>query len=195
MIIASISMRRSRSGERQSPRMPNCTCSTSGTEPSRSTPRCGSVANVQRFNLAGGINYQQAFMLAGGAGLRRSDIQPDRQRSPRRGSLARPDRVRRVAERAIPHRGVVGLLVGQRQCRLGRRPRLRRSRRSAAARDYPTFGASALAVALTGEGATDGSVAFGLNLNFSLDASRGFGLSRRAAGAVRPRPRDGLSRP
>ena len=35
-----------------------------------------------------------------------------------------------------------------------------------------------LAVALTGEAATDGSVAFGLNLNFSLDPSRGFMLSR-----------------
>jgi hypothetical protein len=35
-----------------------------------------------------------------------------------------------------------------------------------------------LAVALTGEAATDGSVAFGINLNFSLDPSRGFMLSR-----------------
>ena len=35
-----------------------------------------------------------------------------------------------------------------------------------------------LAVALTGEGATDGSFAMGLNLNFSLDPNRGFGLSR-----------------
>ena len=35
------------------------------------------------------------------------------------------------------------------------------------------------AVALTGEAATDGSVAFGVNLNFSLDASHGLTLSRR----------------
>lgn len=35
------------------------------------------------------------------------------------------------------------------------------------------------AVALTGEAASDGSVAFGINLNFSLDPSRGFALSRR----------------
>ena len=35
------------------------------------------------------------------------------------------------------------------------------------------------AVALTGEAATDGSVAFGLNLNFSLDPGHGFSLSRR----------------
>ncbi|MGE5561762.1 MAG: MSCRAMM family protein [Bacillota bacterium] len=38
---------------------------------------------------------------------------------------------------------------------------------------------SSFAVALTGEAATDGSVAFGLNLNFSLDPSRGFAISRR----------------
>jgi hypothetical protein len=35
-----------------------------------------------------------------------------------------------------------------------------------------------MAVALTGEAATDGSVAFGINLNFSLDPSHGFMLSR-----------------
>jgi hypothetical protein len=45
-----------------------------------------------------------------------------------------------------------------------------------------------MAIALTGEAATDGSVAVGLNLNFSLDPRHGFGLSRRPlaqAGAVR----------
>lgn len=36
-----------------------------------------------------------------------------------------------------------------------------------------------LALALTGEAATDGSIAFGINLNFSLDPSHGFALSRR----------------
>jgi hypothetical protein len=36
-----------------------------------------------------------------------------------------------------------------------------------------------MAVALTGEAATDGSVAFGINLNFSLDPSHGIALSRR----------------
>ena len=35
-----------------------------------------------------------------------------------------------------------------------------------------------LAVAVTGEGATDRSFALGLNVNFSLDPNRGFGLSR-----------------
>jgi hypothetical protein len=38
---------------------------------------------------------------------------------------------------------------------------------------------SSFAVALTGEAATDGSVAFGFNLNFSLDPSHGLSLSRR----------------
>jgi hypothetical protein len=36
-----------------------------------------------------------------------------------------------------------------------------------------------MALALTGEAATDGSVALGLNLNFSLDPGRGFTMSRR----------------
>jgi hypothetical protein len=46
---------------------------------------------------------------------------------------------------------------------------------------------SSFAVALTGEAATDGSFALGINLNFSLDPSHGLALSRRPlaqAGAV-----------
>jgi hypothetical protein len=46
---------------------------------------------------------------------------------------------------------------------------------------------NSLAVALTGEAASDGSVAFGVNLNFSLDPRHGITLSRRPlaqAGAV-----------
>ena len=45
-----------------------------------------------------------------------------------------------------------------------------------------------LALALTGEAATDGSVAFGINLNFSMDPRRGLSFSRRplaSAGEVR----------
>ena len=38
---------------------------------------------------------------------------------------------------------------------------------------------STMAIALTGEAASDGSLAVGLNLNFSLDSSHGFSLSRR----------------
>ena len=47
---------------------------------------------------------------------------------------------------------------------------------------------SSLAVALTGEAASDGSVAFGVNLNFSLEAAHRLNLSRRPlaqAGEVR----------
>ena len=47
-----------------------------------------------------------------------------------------------------------------------------------------------MAVAVTGEAASDGALAIGFNLNFSLDSSRGFGLSRQTlanAGAVRAR--------
>ena len=47
---------------------------------------------------------------------------------------------------------------------------------------------SSLAVALTGEAASDGSLAFGINLNFSLDPRHGIAVTRRAlarAGEVR----------
>ena len=47
-----------------------------------------------------------------------------------------------------------------------------------------------LALALTGEAATDGSVALGLNLNFSLDPSHGLSLSREplaSGGSIRAR--------
>jgi hypothetical protein len=47
---------------------------------------------------------------------------------------------------------------------------------------------NSMAIALTGEAATDGSVAFGVNLNFSIDPSHGLSFSRRPlaqAGAVR----------
>lgn len=47
---------------------------------------------------------------------------------------------------------------------------------------------NSVAIAFTGEAATDGSVAFGVNLNFSLDPSHGLSFSRRPlaqAGAVR----------
>ena len=47
-----------------------------------------------------------------------------------------------------------------------------------------------MALAVTGEAASDGSVAVGLNLNFSLDPNHGLSLSRQplaAAGAVRAR--------
>jgi hypothetical protein len=47
---------------------------------------------------------------------------------------------------------------------------------------------STMAVSLTGEAATDGSLAAGLNLNFSLDAAHDFRLSRQrlaGAGAIR----------
>ena len=47
-----------------------------------------------------------------------------------------------------------------------------------------------MAVSVTGEAATDGALALGFNLNFSLDPNRGFGLSRQTlanAGAVHAR--------
>ena len=52
-----------------------------------------------------------------------------------------------------------------------------------------------MAIALTGEAATDGSVALGFNLNFSLDPGRGFDLSRQPLAQAGVGPRDRLSRP
>jgi hypothetical protein len=49
---------------------------------------------------------------------------------------------------------------------------------------------SSMGIGLTGEAATDGSLAFGVNLNFSLDPRGGINLSRRPlaeAGAIRAR--------
>ncbi|MFL6734658.1 MAG: hypothetical protein ACJ8EY_08175 [Sphingomicrobium sp.] len=49
---------------------------------------------------------------------------------------------------------------------------------------------NAMAIALTGEAATDGSIALGVNLNFSIDPAHGLALSRRplaSAGAIRAR--------
>ena len=91
-------------------------------------------------------------------------------------------------QRAVPH---------ARSCRLiGRRPKMSIGRARS-----PTIGQAiaaargsrhirrldTMAIALTGEAATDGSVAFGVNLNFSLDPRHGLSLSRRPlaqAGAV-----------
>ncbi len=49
-----------------------------------------------------------------------------------------------------------------------------------------------MAVALTGEAATDGSVAFGVNLSFSLDPRRGLELFAEAAGSGRIGSRPGV---
>ena len=49
---------------------------------------------------------------------------------------------------------------------------------------------NAMALSVTGEAATDGALALGFNLNFSLDSSRGFNLSRQTlanSGAVHAR--------
>ena len=54
---------------------------------------------------------------------------------------------------------------------------------------------SSLAVALTGEAATDGSVAFGVNLNFSLDPRARLQSVAQAARPGGRGPRAGLSRP
>ena len=94
----------------------------------------------------------------------------------RRRAAARLDQLRRVAVSAVPQRGAVGLLVGVRTRRLGgRRSPMTRLRHRGARADHarPPL-RQPWRVALTGEAATDGSVALGFNLNFSLDPRHGF---------------------
>ena len=70
-------------------------------------------------------------------------------------------------------------------------PGLRRGHASRAGPGSPMSGGSnSMAIAVTGEAASDGSLALGLNLNFSLDPGGGFKMSRQplaAAGAVNAR--------
>jgi hypothetical protein len=135
-------------------------------------------ANVQRFNLSGGVNYQQLYAPGGGGapgevylnligsgrigevrlrGLTEVDVSPSaRLRTAQLSAYW-------SANENVDWEGDLGY-DGAGKRGLARLSYIRRF-----------YG---LAAAFTAEAATDGSVAFGINLNFSLDASRGFGLSR-----------------
>lgn len=135
-------------------------------------------ANVQRFNLAGGVNYRRIYAPgdAGSTGevylnvIGSGRIGEVRVRGTTEFDVSPAARLRTAelsaywsASDNVDLEGDLGYDgVGKRG--LARLSYIRRF-----------YG---MAVALTGEGATDGSVAIGLNLNFSLDSSRGFGLSR-----------------
>jgi hypothetical protein len=135
-------------------------------------------ANVQRFNLAGGVNYQRIY-APGGAGspaeVYLNLIGSGRVGEVRLRGLTEVDvspaarlRTAQLSAYWSANENVdwEGDLVYDGAGKRGR------ARLSYIRRFY------GLAAAFTAEGATDGSVAFGINLNFSLDASRGFGLSR-----------------
>ena len=135
-------------------------------------------ANVQRFNLSGGVNYQRIYAPgdSGSTGevylnlIGSGRVGEVRLRGTTEFDVSPSARLRTAelsaywsASEKVDWEGDLGYDgVGKRG--LARISYIRRF-----------YG---MAVALTGEGATDGSLAIGLNLNFSLDASRGFNLSR-----------------
>jgi hypothetical protein len=148
------------------------------------------AANIDRFNLSAHLSYQKQYLrhgpdpppqlLAGLLGTGRiGDVRV-------RGSIAMEAAPRarfRTAElsaywSASDHADWEGALAYDAQSRRAR-ARVTHIRRF-----------NTMAVALTGEAATDGSLAAGINLNFSLDARDGFELSRQplaAAGVVHAR--------
>ena len=84
------------------------------------------------------------------------------------------------ARGAPANRRARGLLVAERECRSGCGDlAYETTAHRARARLSYVRRLSSIAVALTGEAASDGSVAFGVNLNFSLDPAHRFSLSRR----------------
>jgi hypothetical protein len=147
-------------------------------------------ANIDRFNLAADVRFQKQYLARGpepppqllvgllGTG-RIGDVRV-------RGSIemeAAPNARFRAAElsaywSASDHADWEGAIAYDAP---GRRAR---------ARITHIHRFNTMAVALTGEAATDGSIAAGINFNFSLDARNGINLSRQplaAAGVVHAR--------
>ena len=156
-----------------------------GTKQLDAAARLG--ANLERFNLATEVRYRRQILDSGG-GAR--DLAVDLLGSGRVGDVrlrgsttfeVAPSARFRTAElsaywsasETVDWEGALAYdAVGKRG-----RARVSHIRRL-----------NSMAVAVTGEVATDGSVALGLNLNFSLDSMNGFALSRRPlaqAGSVR----------
>ncbi len=148
-------------------------------------------SHINRFNLAGDLRYRRQWGSGGsgpeppaeieGSMIASGRIGPVRLRGSGVWQLS-PDSRFKTAEvsaywSASEKADFEGAVAYDAQSRLGR-ARITHIRR------FDT-----MAVALTGEAASDGSVAVGFNLNFSLDSSRrGLSLSRQqlaSAGAVR----------
>ncbi|MBA2467091.1 MAG: hypothetical protein H0V46_05735 [Sphingomonas sp.] len=147
-------------------------------------------ANIERFNLATGVRYRKNYLRTGPAPpgefnlalIGSGRVGPVRVRGATSFDASPQARFRSAelsaywsaSEKVDWEGGVVYDATARRgQARLSHVRRL-----------------SSMAVALTGEAATDGSLAVGLNLNFSLDPSSGLKLSRlplARAGAVQAR--------
>jgi hypothetical protein len=145
-------------------------------------------ANINRFNLATDLRYRRQFTPQGRAppgqmevGLLGSGRIGDvRVRGQAIAEVAPQARLRSAelsaywsAGENVDWEGAVGYDASGRRA-LGRVSYIRRL--------------NSMAVALTGEAASDGSVALGINLNFSLDPTHGFAMSRQpiaGAGAIR----------
>lgn len=148
-------------------------------------------SHINRFNLAGDLRYRRHWGSGGGGPDPPAEIEGSMIASGRIGAVRlrgagvwqiSPDSRFKTAElsaywSASEKADFEGAIAYDAQSRLSR-ARVTHIRR------FDT-----LAVALTGEAASDGSVAVGFNLNFSLDSSRrGLSLSRQqlaTAGAVR----------
>ena len=148
-------------------------------------------SHINRFNLAGDVRYRRQWGSGGGGPAPPAEIEGSMIASGRIGAVRirgagvwqiSPDSRFKTAElsaywSASEKADFEGAIAYDAQSRLSR-ARVTHIRR------FDT-----MAVALTGEAASDGSVAVGFNLNFSLDSSRrGLSLSRQqlaTAGAVR----------
>ena len=147
-------------------------------------------ASIERFNLAGGIKYTRQYLAKGPAPP--PEVLADLMGTGRiggvrvRGSTSfqvSPESQFRSAElsgywSASDNADWEGALAYD-------GPQNRARARISHIRRF-----SSMALAVTGEAATDGSLAVGFNLNFSLDPGRGLSLSRKplaGAGSVRAR--------
>ena len=144
-------------------------------------------ANINRFNLSGGVRYRKDFLIAGAKSPAEIDL-----------SLMGSGRVGDVRLR-----GTTDFAVDSAKLRTAEIDAYwsagdnvdwegdlayEASDHRARTRISYIRRFSGMALAVTGEAATDGSVAFGMNLNFSLDPRHGLNFSRRPlaqAGEVR----------
>ena len=175
-------------------RTPTCISPTArdGTQQLEAAARLS--ANFDRFNLATDLQYRKQYLRVGPGAARRAQPRPDRHRPRRRRAAARLEPTSTSRPRArFRTRRAVGLLVGVRERSIGKAALAYDAARAIARRARITHirRLDTMALALTGEAATDGSVAVGFNLNFSLDPRHGFDLVAPAA----RRRRDRSTRP
>jgi hypothetical protein len=148
------------------------------------------AASIDRFNLAAEVRYTRQYLASGAAPpgnfttdlIATGRVGPVRVRGSTSFELGSANRFRSAeltgywtASDHVDWEGTLAYDGAQNRARA----RISHIRRM-----------NGFALALTGEAATDGSVAVGINLNFSLDPSHGLSLSRKplaGAGSVRAR--------